>query len=131
MAVVTGSSGELRYNGLRIGKCREYTLNISRDALETTTLGSNDRSYVPGVRGTTGSATILYDKDDAGTMAVLNSIFDNSTAVGEVRFIFNTAETNALEVDAFITQVSTPVSVGEVTACSVNFQASGSFNGTF
>jgi len=131
MAVVTGSSGELRYNGLRIGKCREYTLNISRDSLETTTLGNYDRSYVPGVRGTTGSATILYDKDDAGTMAVLNSIFDNSTAVGEVRFIFDTAETTALEVDAFITQVSTPVSVGAVTACSVNFQASGSFNGTF
>lgn len=131
MAVLTGSSGELRYNGLRVAKCREYSLDILRDSLETTTLGSYDRSYVPGVRGATGSATILYDKDDAGTMAVLNSIFDNSTAIGEVKFIFDTAGTNALEVDAFITQVSTPVSVGAVTACSVNFQASGSFNGTF
>jgi len=131
MALLTGSSGELRYNGLKVAKCREYSLDISRDSLETTTLGSNDRSYVPGVRGTTGSATILYDKNDAGTMAVLNSIFDNSTAVGELKFIFDSTTANALEVDAFITQVSTPVSVGAVTACSVNFQGSGSFNGTF
>ena len=131
MAVLTGSNGELRYNGLRVAKCREYSLDISRDSLETTTLGSYDRSYVPGVRGTSGSATIIYDRDDAGTVAVLNSIFSNSTNIGEVKFVFNTADNVALEVDAFVTQESTPVSVGAVTACSVNFQASGSFNGTF
>lgn len=131
MAVLTGSSGELRYNGVRIGKCREYSLNIARDSLETTTLGSYDRTYVPGIRGTSGSATILYDKDDSGAMAVLNSVFNNSTNIGQVKFIFDTSENVEMEVDAFITQISTPVSVGAVTACSVNFQASGSLSGTF
>jgi hypothetical protein len=131
MAVLTGSSGELRFNGVRIGKCREYTLNIARDSLETTTLGSYDRTYVPGIRGTSGSATILYDKDDFGTVAILNSVFTNSTDIGQVKFVFDTAENTEIEVDAFITQVSTPVSVGAVTACSINFQASGSLSGTF
>jgi len=131
MAVLTGSNGELRYNGLRIAKCREYSLEIARESLETTTLGAYDRSYVPGIRGTSGTATVIYDRDDAGTVAILNSIFTNSTDIGSLTFVFNTSDNTLLELDAFVTQVSTPVSVGAVTTCSVSFQASGSFDGTF
>lgn len=131
MAVLTGSNGELRYNGLRIAKCREYSLEIARESLETTTLGSYDRSYVPGIRGTSGTATVIYDRDDAGTVAILNSIFTNSTDIGSLTFVFNTSDNTSLEIEAFVTQVSAPVSVGAVTTCSVSFQASGSFNGTF
>lgn len=133
MAVVTGSNGELRYNGTRIAKCRNFSLNINRDALETTTLGVYDRTYVEGLRGSTGSSTILYDADDAPTRALLNSIFSNSTADTHdtIELYLNTATDTVLECTAFITQVGTPVSVGEVTACSVNFQITGPISGEY
>lgn len=130
MAVLTGSTGELRYNGLRIAKCRNFSLDISRDALETTVVGNFDRTYIEGMRGATGSATILYDEDESSTIDLVNSIFrqDGSRAIG---MVLNTNTNRVLEFRAIVTQVSTPVSVGEVTACSVSFQVSGPFEGTF
>lgn len=131
MAVLTGANGELRYNGIRVAKCRNFSIDISRDALETTNLGVYDKTYIEGLRGATGSATIIYDKDDAGAMNLLSSIFANSNSNSSVAMILNTSTNNALEFRALVTQVNTPVSVGEVTACSVNFQVTGSFEGVF
>ena len=57
MSLITGSNGELRYRGVRVAKCREFSIETSRDALDSSTLGSYDREYVEGMRGSTGSAT--------------------------------------------------------------------------
>lgn len=131
MAVVTGTSGELRYNGVRVGKCRDFSLDISRDALESTVLGTWDRTYVEGLRGASGSATVLYDKDDTSTVQLLNSVFSNTTGAQTIGFVLNTSLNTVFEVSAILTQVTAPVSVGEVIACSLTFQVTGPISGTF
>lgn len=130
MAVLTGANGELRYNGIRIARCKDFSIDVSRDALETTSIGSYDRTYVEGMRGATGSATVIYDKDDAGTMGLVNDVFINNSGNKAVSMILNTATDNALQFRALLTQISIPVSVGEVVACSVSFQITGPFEGT-
>lgn len=131
MAVLTGANGELRFNGQRIAKCRNFTLDISRDPLETTGVGSTDRTYVEGIRGATGNATVLLDPDDSGTVALLNSILSDSVGASQVSMTLNTATSSSLQFDAVVTAVGVPVSVGEVTACSVSFQVSGAISGAF
>jgi hypothetical protein len=131
MSVVTGSNGELRWQGTRIAKCRNFSLDINRDALETSVLASFDRTYTEGMRGASGSATILYDEDDTISRNLLNSIFDADSSTKSVSMVLNTSTGKALEFQAFVTQVGTPVAVGEVTACSIGFQVSGPFNGGF
>lgn len=130
MAVLTGNSGEIKFGGSTIGKCRNFSIDISKDALETTVLGEIDRTYVEGLRGSTGSATILYDPADVPTKDFLNSIL--ATGTSTINLVLNTATGGAaLNCTAIVTQVSTPVSVGEVTACSINFQVTGALTGTF
>jgi hypothetical protein len=131
MAVVTGTSGELRYNGVRVGKCRSFSLDINRDALESTVLGTWDRTYVEGLRGASGNATVLYDKDDTSTVQLLNSVFSNTTGAQTIGFVLNTSLNTVFEVSAILTQVTAPVSVGEVIACSLTFQVTGPISGTF
>ena len=80
MAVLTGSTGALRYNNNKVAKVRSWSLTINKDALEDTCLGTYDRSYVQGLYGATGSATILYDPGDVPGSDLLNSIFDNSSS---------------------------------------------------
>lgn len=130
MAVLTGNSGEIKFGGSTVGKCRNFSIDISKDALETTVLGEIDRTYVEGLRGSTGSATILYDPEDVPTKNFLNSVL--STGTSTINLVLNTAAGGAaLNCTAIVTQVSTPVSVGEVTACSINFQVTGALTGTF
>lgn len=131
MAVVTGATGEFRYAGTKVGKCRNFTIDISQDALETTSVGDGTRTYVPGINGATGSATILYDPADTTTRSLLGVILDDNTPSPTLTLVLNTTSSKQISVAAIITQVSVPVSVGEVIACSVSFQVTGTISVTF
>ena len=125
MAVLTGADGKVMVGNEQIMKCRDYTINISKDALEDTSLGNYDRTYVEGLRGATGSMTILYDPDSKNSNIFLNSILENGEKLDTVRFVFIGRDNKQIECEGFITSVSQSVSTGAVQAASCNFQISG------
>jgi hypothetical protein len=131
MAVLTGSDGQLRYNGAVVGKCRDWALSVTKDALEDTTIGSYDRTYVEGLRGTSGTTTVLYDPNNQTAAALLNSIFGNDEPNANVGFVFNRKDGTSFYCDGFVTSVSQAVSVGEVQGVSVGFQVTGKPSGGF
>jgi hypothetical protein len=131
MGVLTGSDGQLRFNGSAVGKCREWSLNVTKDALEDTPIGSHDRTYVEGLRGTTGSATVLYDPSNRTAADLLNSIFDNDQPNDFVVFVLSRQEGNSISCSGFLTNISPSVSVGAVQAVSVAFQVTGKTAGNF
>tara|TARA_R100000951_G_scaffold15948_1_gene12559 strand:+ start:1434 stop:1829 length:396 start_codon:yes stop_codon:yes gene_type:complete len=131
MAVLTGASGSLRFRGSTVGRCRDWSVSISRDALEDTTIGAYERTYIPGLIGATGSATILYDPTEYQVRELLNSIFENESGDKGVEFIFDKRESKSFSCKAFVTSVSQSVSVGDVQAVSVSFQITGPINGGF
>ncbi len=131
MGVLTGSDGQLRFNGSAVGKCREWTLNVSKDALEDTSIGSYDRTYVEGMRGTTGSATVLYDPSNRTAASLLNSIFSNEQSNSQVDFVLRRQDGTSLNCYAFVTSISPSVAVGAVQAVSVSFQVNGKPVGNF
>jgi len=130
MAVLTGADGQLVYNNRPVAKCREWRISTSKDALETTCLASFDRSYVEGLRGTTGTATILYDPEEASGNNLLNSINANGQN-DTVDFVLSRADGKRFRCSGFLTSVSPSVTVGAVQAVSVSFQVSGAVDGEF
>jgi hypothetical protein len=104
---------------------------LTREALDTSGIAETDRSYVPGIRGATGTATVLYDADDITVTNLLNSILQNSTDASSVEFIFDETSGKKLRCSAFLTSVSPSVSVGDVQASSINFQITGPIEGGF
>lgn len=131
MGVLTGSDGQLRFNGSAVGKCREWTLNVSKDALDDTSIGSYDKTYVEGMRGTTGSATVLYDPSNRTAASLLNSIFSNEQSNSQVDFVLRRQDGTSLNCYAFVTNISPSVAVGAVQAVSVSFQVNGKPVGNF
>ena len=131
MAVLTGSTGALKYNNSKAAKVRNWSLTVSKDALEDTCIGTYDRSYVQGLRGATGSATLLYDPQDTAGAALLNSIFDNGPSGDPCEFIFNEPAGGSFKCSAFLTTINPSVSVGEAQAVSVSFQVSGPIEGRY
>lgn len=131
MAVLTGSTGALRYDNKKVAKVRSWSLTISKDALEDTCLGSYDRSYIQGLRGATGSAVLLYDPGDVPGKELLNSIFENDTSGKPCDFVFNSPQSGQFECSAFLTSVAPTVSVGDVQAVNVSFQVSGPIEGRY
>ena len=120
----------MKYNGSTVAKVRSWSLTVNRDALEDTCIGSDDRSYVKGLRGASGNATVLYDPEDEAGRALLNSIFDNS-ASDDVEFVFNNSTGSRFKCTALLTTVNPSVSVGDVQAVSLSFQVSGPIDGRY
>ena len=129
MAVLTGADGKVMINGAQILKARDYTISVAKDALETSTLGVYDRTYVEGLRGATGSMTILYDPTESTAVSLLNSILTTDGTSQKVDFVFTSQDNKKLVYSGFITSVSQSVSTGAVQAASCNFQISGAVDG--
>lgn len=119
----TGANGSFTINGYT-GVVRNATVDISRDALETTNLGDYSRTYTPGLIGATGSATFIYESEvKSNLMAnVLNTTTSRDTPIA-VTLTVGTGQTLAGNV--FITQVGASVSVGDVTSTNIAFQFTG------
>ncbi len=135
MAVLTGADGQLKYNGRSIAKVRDWSLTVNKDAIEDTCLGVNDRTYIEGLRGATGSASLLYDPSETSANDMLNSIFATEGRTEELTFIMNRKNFanggGTFTCNGFLTNVSPSVSVGAAQAVSVSFQVSGPIEGNF
>ena len=119
----TGANGSFTINGYT-GVVRNATVDISRDALETTNLGDYSRTYTPGLIGATGNATFIYEAEIKSNLIanVLNTTTARDTPVA-VTLTVGTGQT--LSGNVFVTQVGTSVSVGDVTSTNVAFQFTG------
>ena len=135
MTVLTGADGELLYGETRVAKVRDWSLTVNKDAIEDTCLGDYDRTYIEGLRGTTGSATILYDPSRPSTNELLNTIFRTEDSKQTLVFKMNRngfpLGGGTFSCEGFLTSVSPSVSVGEAQAVSVSFQVSGAVSGGF
>jgi hypothetical protein len=65
MATLTGNDGALKVNGKNVLALRNFSLEITRDTIETTIMGKDVRSYVAGLAQFSGSADFYFDPDTA------------------------------------------------------------------
>ena len=63
---------------ISVGKIRDIRLDIRRDPLETTGIGDADRTYRYGIRGTSGSGTLLYDPQDVSAVDMVSRILSDA-----------------------------------------------------
>ena len=76
--VYSGRDGVMQLAGTTLAKVVNFSLSANLETLETTTLSENIRSYTPGISGYSGSATLLYYKDDnnaINTTDLLNKLY--------------------------------------------------------
>ena len=135
MTVLTGADGQLFYGGTVIAKIRDFSITINKEALEDTCLASYDRTYVEGLRGSTASATLLYDPSNFTANDLLNSVLKTEGKEEELTFKLNRKNApnggGSFIVNGFISSLSPSVSVGAVQAVSITFQISGKPEGGF
>ena len=132
MAVKTAATAELQFEGVAIGKVRDVSLNINRDALETTGIGQLDRTYAYGIRNTTGSGTLLYDSENTSTRNIMNSLLSDSENLSNVKLLLDTSTSlGTIEGQILVTQVGVSVSVGSLISVPISFTVSGKPEGAF
>ena len=119
---VTSTTGSFAITGLNSTVVvRDATVDISRDTLETTNLGESSRAYVEGLRGATGSATLLYEN------SLLDDVYAkiNTDSQGSITATLTLTTGKTISGSVLITSVGSTVTVGDVTSTNVAFKFTG------
>ena len=136
--VYTGRDGVMQLGGSTLAKVVSFSVQSSLETLETTTLGDSIRSYSPGVTGYSGSATLLYYKDDSdviNTTNLLNKLIKtgtdgvSSTDTVELTFRWvDGTDNNDIKLTAYITSASIGAATGDIVRAEVSFQGTGALS---
>jgi len=133
--VYTGRDGVMQVDGTTLAKVVNFSLSSNLETLETTTLSEHIRVYVPGVVGYSGSATLLYYKENNGTFnttSVLNKLYktgsdgisSSDTVALTFRWVDGT-DNNDIKLNAYITSASIGAATGDIIRAEIAFQGTG------
>ena len=129
----TGRDGSLLLDGTTQLKVANWSLQGQLEVLDTTTLAECERTFTPGLQSFTGSASLLYYKDDAGrndASALLRSIIKTSevTTADRVQLTLRLSDNGVnsdVTFNAYVTSVSIGATVGDISRAEISFQVDG------
>lgn len=138
MGFYTGRTGSLSFNGKPIAKIREWSVDATLELLSTNTIDSAVNTFTPGVKGATGSATLMYYRLESGESATLNQFTTLLTKIikggaistsDRVLLELNVGGGSAddLKFNAYITSAQVSVSTGELSVVPIQFTMDGDF----
>ena len=136
--VYTGRDGVMQLAGTTLAKVVNFSLSANLETLETTTLSENIRSYTPGISGYSGSATLLYYKDNNGdinTTDLLNKLYKTGTTgvsssdTVELTFRWvDGTDNNDIKPTAYVTSASIGAATGDIVRAEIAFQGTGALS---
>jgi predicted secreted protein len=135
MAILTGNNGVLKIDNAAgtatvVAEVRNFSLEITRDTIETTTMGKDVRSYVAGLSAFSGSADIYFDPDilTTGNAKLITALNPTLGSVGDAPIsieLFLNDAANKFAGEVIITGFTVNSSMDGMVEASISFQGSG------
>lgn len=146
----SGNNGRLYLGDKSLARVVNWNFSSTVNLLDTTALSDTDSSVIPGLRTTTGSCRIFFYRDtnvdgvvtnDCATLiknlVVQKKGSNNNDNVADLAkevklklFVdVGTTAGNYIEGNAYLSNVSMAMSVGQVLAADVQFQFTGALTG--
>jgi hypothetical protein len=138
MGFYTGRSGSLVVDGKPVAKIRDWSLETTVELLNTNTVDSTSNTFTPGIKGASGSATLMYYRLEAGESAnytqftaLLSKIHKVGAVTESDRVLMqlrtSTSANDGIQFYAYITSAQLGVSTGELTSVPIQFTVDGDF----
>ena len=133
MAVLRGEQGAVQFdaagssNATIVGT-RSWTLNITKDTLDTTVHGNTFRQFVGSLISGSGTVELVYDPDATGQAAFIEDVVttaDPADATFELFTTGTTTGTDSLSFAGIITSMDIASTAGDLVVATCNFVTSG------
>jgi predicted secreted protein len=135
MAIITGNTGVLKIDAsvggslATVAAVRNFTVELTRDTIETTTMCVDVRTYLNGLSSWSGSADIYFDPAaSTGTIATHAVLNPTSGTVGQGTVtveLFTNDTAGKFAGEAIITGFTINSSMDGMVEASISFQGSG------
>ena len=138
MGFYTGRSGSLVFDSKPVAKIRDWSVETTVELLYTNTIDSAVNTFTPGIKGATGSATLMYYRLESGESAgftqftaLLSKIMKGGAAEPTDRVLLELnvggAAADDIMFNAYITSAQVSVSTGELSVVPIQFTMDGDF----
>ena len=155
MAFYTGRSGSLSFGTTTstapsstlgiptdirpVAKIRDWSLDTTLELISTNSIDSSLNTFTPGIKGATGSATLIYYRLEGsegntfyGFNTLLNRSIHTTGTITEANRVFIELNVGGGILDdimfwAYITSIGMTVSTGELTTVPIQFTMDGDF----
>lgn len=134
MAVLTGNNGVVKIDNASgtpktIAGVRNFSVDITSDTIETTTMGVDVRTYLKGLSSWSGSADIYVDPDNlTGGGNVVAALMTTGGAVGDSTVtveLYLDGSSDKFSGEAIVTGFSASSSMDGLVEGTISFQGSG------
>ena len=133
MAVLRGEQGSVQFETgagslATVVGTRSWTLNITKDTLDTTVHGNTFRQFVGSLISGSGTVELVYDPDATGQAGLIEDIVKTNDAADASFELFTTGSSTGTDSVAFggiITSMDITSSVGDLVVVTCNFVTSG------
>jgi predicted secreted protein len=135
MAILTGNNGVIKLDATvggavaTIAAVRNFSIELTRDTIETSTMGVDVRTYLTGLSSWSGSADIYFDPvASTGHLAVHTVLNPTSGTVGSSTLTFEgyLADTaGKFSGEVIITGFTVNATMDGMVEASISFQGSG------
>jgi hypothetical protein len=138
MGFYTGRTGSLVFGGKPVAKIRDWSLDTTVELLSTNTIDSAVNTFTPGVKGATGSATLMYYRLEAGesaTFTQFTALLSKVHKIGAIteadrvllRLNVGGSADDDIQFNAYITSAQLSVTTGELSVVPIQFTVDGDF----
>ena len=129
MATLTGNDGSVIIDSTTLAAVRNWSVDVTSDTIEFTTMKDSSRQYVKGMSSYTGSADIYFDSTEfaadnvfnptngtVGTAGVAAKLYLDEDAANDVLIFANSI---------IVTGYSVTSSMDGMVEASISFQGNG------
>jgi len=126
-AVYVGTSGVAKFDvadsATSIASVRSFSISQVGDIIETSTLGSQAKTYLPGQTSFTGTMDLLFRDDDTAQSTLFSAIGSNPASVE----LYPSGETTGIKLsgEVIITGHDITVDQNDAVTATVSFQGTG------
>ncbi len=129
MATLVGNDGAIVVGSTTVAAVRNFSLDITRDTIETTVMGKDVRSYVGGLASFSGSADIYFDSSEFdGAESTFNPTtgdVGSSPIVLKLYLKQDASNDQAFQAKIIVTGYTVNSSMDGMVEASISFQGSG------
>ena len=118
---LSSSLASVSFGGTTIAAVGSFTVSLSRNALEATSIGDNAQNFIAGIGGATLTLDLFYDQSSAQHTALENFINGGTTAASA--FVVTAATGQTYSGSGFVTAFEITAQAGSLTRATVTIQA--------
>lgn len=123
MSAIAGKDGSVKIGANTVAETTSWSMSISSDMLDSTSLGDDWREFIAGLNGATASIEVKWDipNDTNGQTALQNAMLNGTT----VTLNLYTNATNYYSGTAYVSSLNVEDPVEDIVTATFEAQFSG------